>query len=126
MSGDSENFLLFGDWGFEENAVNSSTEDAEWHGLGWVTRYQLTDHLEPAVRLEFLHDEDSFASGVDQDLYGVTVTLNYKMSIGKGFNILVRPEYRFDKSTSKFFTDGTAFRSKKKQHTVGIGAYIYF
>ena len=120
------NFLLFGDWGFEENAVNSNTEDAEWHGLGWVTRYQLTDHLEPAVRLEFLHDEDGFASGVDQDLYGVTVTLNYKMSIGKGFNILVRPEYRFDKSTSKFFTDGTAFRSKKAQHTVGIGAYIYF
>lgn len=120
------NVLLFGDLGFEEHAVGSDTQNALWHGLGVVTRYQLTDHLEPAIRLEYLHDQDGFATGIDQNLYGVTLTVNYKRALGKGFNLLIRPEYRFDKTSENFFTGGTNFRSKTTQHTVGVGAYIYF
>lgn len=120
------NLLLFGDWGLEENAYSSNTKNAEWHGLGLVTRYQLTDHLEPAVRLEFMHDQDGFMTVVDQNLYNVTATLNYKMAIGKGFNLLIRPEYRFDKTSENFFTSRNTFRSDTTQHTVGVGAYVYF
>lgn len=120
------NLLLFGDWGMEENALNSNTQNAVWDGLGLVTRYQLTDHLEPAVRLEFFHDQDGFQTGVDQNLYGVTVTLNYKMALGKGFNIFVRPEYRFDRASENFFTSRNTFRSETTQHTVGVGVYVYF
>lgn len=120
------NFLLFGDWAMEENAVSSNTQDAVWHGLGGIARYQLTDHLEPAVRLEYLQDQDGFATGVDQRLYSVTVTLNYKMALAKGFHVLVRPEYRFDKTSEDFFTSRNTFRSDSTQHTVGVGAYIYF
>ncbi|GEM_PF-1823673 len=120
------NLLFFGDVGFEENALNGNTQDALWHGLGGVVRYQLTDHVEPALRLEYLNDEDGFATGVDQNLYGVTVTLNYKRALCKGFNLLIRPEYRFDKSSKGFFTKDDTFRSKTTQHTVGIATYIYF
>ena len=120
------NLLLFGDWAFEENAINGNTEDTGWHGLGGVARYQLTDHLEPAVRLEFLHDEDGFATGVAQDLYSVTLTLNYKVPLKKGFSLLIRPEYRFDKAAENFYTKENGFRSKTTQHTIGVGTYIYF
>ena len=120
------NLLLFGDWGFEDSAVGSGTQDAVWHGLGGVVRYQLTDHLEPAMRLEYLHDEDGFATGVDQNLYGLTLTLNYKMAIKKGFNLLIRPEYRFDKTSENFFSNRSTFRSKTTQHTIGVATYVYF
>ncbi len=120
------NLLLYGDVGLEENALASNTQNAVWHGLAGVVRYQLTDHLEPAVRLEYLHDQDGFASGVDQTLYGVTATLNYKMALGKGFNLLIRPEYRFDKTSENFFTSRNTFRSDTTQHTVGVAAYVYF
>ena len=120
------NLLLFGDLGLEENAVFGGTQDTAWYGLGLVTRYQLTDRLEPAVRLEFMRDEDGFATGVDQNLYGVTLTLNYKIPLKKGFSLLIRPEYRFDKATENFYTKDNSFRSKTTQHTIGVGAYIYF
>ena len=120
------NLLLFGDLGAEENAVSGNTQDTAWYGLGLVTRYQLSDRLEPAIRLEFMRDEDGFASGVDQNLYGVTLTLNYKIPLKKGFSLLIRPEYRFDKASENFYTKESSFRSKTTQHTVGVGAYIYF
>ncbi len=120
------NLILFGDLAFEENAVNGNREDTNWHGLGGVARYQVTDHLEPAVRLEYLHDEDGFATGVAGDMYSLTLTLNYKIPLKKGFSMLIRPEYRFDKATESFYTKDNSFRSKTTQHTVGVGAYIYF
>jgi hypothetical protein len=120
------NVLLFGDLGFEEHALSSGTRNALWHGLGGTVRYKVTDNLEPAIRLEYLQDQDGFATGVDQHAYSFTLTLNYKLALKKGFNLLVRPEYRFDKTSEKFFTDGANFRSDKTQHTVGIGTYLYF
>ena len=120
------NVLLFGDIGFEENAIAGNTKDALWHGLGGVVRYQVTDHIEPVLRLEYMNDEDGFTTGINQRLYGVTFTLNYKMPLYKGFNVLIRPEYRFDKSSEGFFTRANGFQSKTTQHTVGVGTYIYF
>ncbi|MBI3615625.1 MAG: porin [Candidatus Omnitrophica bacterium] len=120
------NLILFGDVGYEENALNSGARNAHWNGFGGIARYQVTDHLEPAVRMEYLHDRDGFATGVAGNMYSVTATLNYKMALGKGFSFLVRPEYRFDKSSENFFSSGSAFRSQTTQHTVGVGAYIYF
>ncbi len=120
------NLLLFGDYGMEEHAVGGNTQNAVWEGAGGIARYQLTGHLEPALRLEYLHDQDGFATGVDQNVYSVTVTLNYKIALGKGFNLLVRPEYRFDKASENFFSSRSTFRSETTQHTVGAGAYVYF
>ena len=120
------NVLFFGDFGMEEHALNSNTQDAAWHGLGSVVRYQVTDHLEPAIRLEYLHDQDGFATGVDQNVYSVTATLNCKLPLRKGFNLLIRPEYRFDKASEDFYSSRSAFRSRTTQHTVGVATYVYF
>ena len=73
-----------------------------------------------------MHDEDGFQTGVDQNLYGLTLTLNYKLSLGKGFSLLIRPEYRFDKASENFFSKKSTFRSKTTQHTVGLSTYVYF
>jgi hypothetical protein len=59
-------------------------------------------------------------------LVGLTLTLNYKVGIGKHAHILFRPEYRFDRSDERFFTDDDDPRSKKSQHTLGAGAVFYF
>ena len=119
------NLLLFGDVAYEENAVNSN-KNAAWNGVGGVVRYQLTDQLEPALRLEYMNDRNGFATGVAQRLYGATLTLNIKVPLKKGFSLLIRPEYRFDKTSENFYTWKTNFRSKTTQHTVGVGTYLYF
>ena len=119
------NLLLFGDFAFEEDAIGG-TRNAAWNGIGGVARYQLTDHLEPAVRVEYMNDRDSSASGVDQRLVELTLTLNCKIPLKKGLSLLIRPEYRFDKSSENFFTKKNNFRSKTTQHTVGVGTYLYF
>ena len=120
------NLLLFGDIAYEENAINSNTRNAAWNGVGGVVRYQLTDQLEPALRLEYMNDRNGFATGVAQKLYGVTLTLNIKVPLKKGFSLLIRPEYRFDKTSENFYTKESSFRSKTTQHTVGVGTYLYF
>jgi len=118
------NLLLFGDIAYEEKAVGG--RNAAWNGIGGVVRYQLTDHAEPVLRLEYFNDRDSFASGVAQKMYEMTLTLNYKVPLKKGFSMLIRPEYRFDKTSENFFSRKSAFRSKTTQHTIGVGTYIYF
>jgi hypothetical protein len=120
------NFLLFGDLGLEENALAGNTQNAVWHAVAGTLRYQLTDSLEPAVRLEYFQDQDGFQTGVDQRLYGVTLSLAWKKALGKGVSLLIRPEYRFDKTSENFFTSRNTFRSDTTQHTVGVGAYVYF
>ncbi len=118
------NLILFGDIAFEEEAV--AGRNAAWNGIGGVARYKLTDDLEPALRLEYFNDRDGFATGVDQKMVEITLSLNYKIALKKGFSLLIRPEYRYDKSSEGFFTKETTFRSEKDQHTVGIGTYLYF
>jgi len=46
--------------------------------------------------------------------------------IGKFANILLRPEYRFDHSNEDFFTHKRDCRSRHTQHTLGVGAVVYF
>jgi hypothetical protein len=119
------NFHLNADYATEEDAVGG-TRDAQWYGVtGWA-RYRITDALEPSVRAEWYHDEDGFTTGVAQALVGLTFTLGYKIGVGKAVSMLIRPEYRVDFSTKDFFTTGNDFRSEKTQHTVGIGAVLYF
>jgi hypothetical protein len=102
-------------------------QNAQWGGVtGWV-RYKVTDALEPVLRVEWYRDDDSFTTGVTQSLVGVTLTLNYKLGLpGKFAALLLRPEYRVDISNQDFFTHEETFRARKTQHTLGIGAVMYF
>jgi hypothetical protein len=122
---DGLNFHLNLDYGREHNAIGGN-QNAQWGGItGWV-RYKVTDAFEPTLRVEWYRDADGFTTGIVQSLVGVTLTMNYKIGIGKFANILLRPEYRFDRSNEDFFTHRGDFRSKKTQHTLGAGAVVYF
>jgi len=119
------NFHLNLDYAWEENAING-VDNARWGGVtGWV-RYRVNKAFEPTLRVEWYRDEDGFTTGVVQTLVSVTLTMNYKIGFGKFANILLRPEYRFDHSNEDFFTHKDDFRSRKTQHTLGIGAVVYF
>jgi hypothetical protein len=119
------NFHLNLDYGMEDNAI-AGIQNAQWGGVtGWV-RYKVTDVLEPTLRVEWYRDDDGFTTGVVQTLVGVTLTVNYKIGIGKFGNILLRPEYRFDHSNEDFFTHKADFRSRQTQHTLGMGAVMFF
>lgn len=119
------NFHLNLGYAFEDNALDG-TRTAQWGGVtGWV-RYRVNEAFEPALRVEWFRDDDSFATGVAQSLVGVTLTLNYKIGIKNFANILIRPEYRVDISNEPFYTRNDTFRSEKTQHTLGIGTVLYF
>lgn len=119
------NFHFNFDYAFEDDALGG-TRGAQWGGVtGWI-RYRLTDAFEPSFRVEWYRDDDGFTTGVGQSLVGLTLTLGYKIGIGKLANILLRPEYRVDISNKDFFTKRDEFRSKETQHTIGIGAVFYF
>ena len=125
---DPLNIFVSADYGYEENAVATTTgaKSATWVGAFTLLRYKLTSSFEPALRLEFLNDPDGFASGVTQDLFGVTLTLNYRVDLPKGAHLLLRPEYRWDHSSNRFFTEGNDFREDNNQHTLGLGVVAYY
>jgi hypothetical protein len=120
------NFQVTVDYGWKEGALNGGTKNAHWGGIaGWVW-YKATDVLEPVLRVEYYRDDDGFTTSLWQSLVGVTATINYKTSISKLGNILVRPEYRFNHSNEDFFTRKRDFMSRKTQHTFEIGTVVYF
>ena len=121
---DRLNFLVSFDYGYEENAIGS--QNAHWTGAFVVARYKVTEHFEPAFRVEYYNDPQGFTTGVDQDLLGLTLTLNYRFDLPGGFHLLLRPEYRYDHSSSHFFTKGDNFRGGKEQHTLGMGVVLYY
>jgi len=121
------NFLVNYDLGYEENALagpaGTLTQSAMWSGVTGYARYKINDWLEPSFRIEYFKDRDGLQTGVDQDLLGLTFTLNTKLGLGKskGSVVLFRPELRYDRSTRKFFTEQSKFRGGTDQWTAGAG-----
>lgn len=120
---DPFNYTLNFDHGTDEALIGGK---ALWWGLTHTLRFKVNDYFEPAVRLEYYADPDGFTTGVKQRLVGLTLTGNVKYPMGKGFNVIFRPEYRYDRSTKDFFTRGGSFQSSKNQHTLGFGLAFYF
>lgn len=124
------NLALNYDLGTEKKALDTNGDgitdtDASWTGVtGWA-RYKVTDVFEPSLRVEWYNDEDGFTTGLKQKLTGATLTLNYKLGQGAD-HILIRPEYRYDKSDEKFFSKNDQIRSEKTQQTYGINFVYYF
>ncbi|MFH0351117.1 MAG: porin [Chromatiales bacterium] len=127
---DGWNFLVNFDYGWDENERNAAAglgpADATWWGLAGYARYKVTDWFEPSLRVEYYSDNDGFTTLVPQDLWGVTLSLNTRIGLGKGTAILLRPEVRYDRSDADFFTDDEDFRTKKHQWTLGVGAAFFF
>lgn len=119
---DGWNFMVNYDLGLERDNV-AGTDNANWNGLTGYARYAVNDWFEPSVRVEYYKDGDAFTTGMDQSLWGYTLTLNTKLGLGKnqGSMVLFRPEIRYDVASDNFFTDGNDFRNRKDQLTIGAG-----
>ncbi len=126
------NFMVNTDLAIDDNArvatVTRGTQKSAWGGVTGYARYKVNDWLEPSLRLEYYNDHHGFTTGLDQDLMGLTFTLNTKLGLGKskGSVVLIRPEIRYDHSNKKFFTTGGNFRHSRDQTTVGVGATWLF
>lgn len=111
--------------GFEENAINNYTEDAKWNGFVGYVRYKISEMYEPAIRIEYYNDPDGFTTNVPQHVTEYTLTWNIKLpTCSKSYLVLVRPELRFDHSSTNFFSSRDVFRAKNEQWTLGMGLSI--
>lgn len=121
------NFMINYDLGYEHD-VPTGSDNALWTSIAGYARYAVTDWFEPSLRIEHFYDEEGFATGVHQDVWSYTLTLNFKIGLGKskGSMILLRPELRYDRSNEDFFTDENVFREDKDQVTLGMGASWLF
>ncbi len=87
--------------------------DAQWWGIGsWLT-YDFTEKLQAAFRADYVNDINGarsseapftapFPTNRGQELYSLTLTLNYKPVEG----LRIAPEFRFDRSTLDNAFDG--------------------
>jgi hypothetical protein len=110
----------------DRNAVAPGV-DADWNGIAWYLRKSVGKRFFPTLRAEYYSDPDGFTTGLNQDLWGLTFTADYKLGkIGNFANLMIRPEVRYDRSSNTFFSDETGFRTKKDQVTAGVGLVGYF
>ena len=111
-----------------ETGASASGADVKWVGVAEVARYRVTERFDPSFRAEWYYDPDGFTTGVVQkNLVGFTATLDAFLGKGDNDKILVRPEFRYDRSDAKFFSvASTPGLTRKYQATVGINLIYYF
>ena len=111
--------ILETDNGREQNVPatllpSGASGPAEWKGYAGIVKYDLNDKHSLAARGESFNDEDGFRTGTAQRLKEVTVTWEIRLNGG----LILRPEYRHDRSDQSSFDNGT----KNSQNTVALGA----
>jgi len=92
--------------------------DADWGGVSGYARCQINDWLAASVRSEFLIDDEGSRTGLDQDLWEITGTLEATITE----NARVRLEGRYDHSDEDFFDGGT----EDNQFLVALNAQVWF
>lgn len=96
--------------------------NAHWSGVAAIVRYNLTDKHALNVRAETFKDGWGARTGTKQNMREVTVTPEYTLNK----NMLVRAEYRYDKSSEKVFDKKDAAASVRTQNTVGLNVLYHF
>jgi hypothetical protein len=101
---------------------------AEWYAAGlWLT-YEPSEKWNLALRTDYLNDKDGartsqapyrteFPINTGQELYSVTLTLNYKPVP----ELRISPELRWDRSSRR-----DAFDGHRDQVTIGVGAAYFY
>ncbi len=96
------------DWG-EEQGGGPNGETAPWYGFGVWLVYDWTEKVQTAFRADFISDERGnrtsdflFPTNNGQDLWSLTLTLNYKPVEG----LRIAPEVRYDHSSLNNAFDG--------------------
>jgi hypothetical protein len=99
-------------------AGNDTFHTAQWFDYAAYARYQFTDKIAAAYRIELFDDSDRYrnwtgvgTAGATTDLAN-TLTLEYKPYE----NMIARAEYRIDYANAG---DGNIFGGKHQQNTLG-------
>jgi len=96
--------------------------DSTWSGLSGIVRYAASDRYAINVRGEVFNDDDGARTGIEQNMWEVTVTPEFTVKK----NMIVRPEYRHDVSDEKVFNVDDKLADKKTQDTVAVNVLFYF
>jgi hypothetical protein len=99
---------------FPASKTPSGPGPAEWKGAAGIVKYDLNDMHSIVARGEVFNDEDGFRTLTAQRLKEVTLTWEIRLNGG----LILRPEYRHDRSDVASFDNGT----KNSQNTVALGA----
>lgn len=114
--------ILNYDDGKEDNVPGTllpsgKSSDAKWSGLAGIIKYDFNDTYSLAVRGEYFDDTDGFRTGTVQTLKEVTVTPEIRLNGG----VILRPEYRHDKSDTTSFDIVNGKATKNSQDTLALG-----
>ncbi len=123
---DALTLILSADWGQQKGIVTDdelgTITDAKWSGVAGYFNYAINSEWRVSVRAEYMHDQDGFISGVDQNIKEATVTFGYAPT--KNFEL--RLEGRIDKTPDDYFlkdNDGTL--SDTQSHILIEGLYKF-
>lgn len=111
------------DHGTEDN-VGIGGRNADWHSAEGVLRYDFSPKFYLATRAEWMRDEDGarISPGVAQTVWAFTVTPTFILTE----NLLVRPEFRYDRSNEDIFEDDDGTFTEDSQTTIGVNVIYYF
>lgn len=97
------------------------SSSVKWHGIAGYAKIQATPTVAFTPRFEFFHDQDGFATGVEQKLKELTGTLELKAAD----NLLWRIEFRRDFSDKDVFMNDKGV-AKGFQQSIGFGLMYSF
>ena len=117
------------DYGVQANGAVSG-RDAEWWGIAGILRHNYNKWFSISLRGEFFDDVEgtrttsatTLVADQGQELWEITVTPEVRINQ----NMVVRMEYRHDKSNQKAFFDSGAGKAQDTQDTIALNALFYF
>lgn len=119
---DDLGFILNFDWGSEDEAsVVNPGRHSTWVGAAGILTYQITDRFSTALRGEWFEDAQGSRTGVQQELW--EITLDFKAMLSE--YIYTRVEYRHDESDEPVFLKGkNRFLAGDDSVAVEVGYYF--
>lgn len=110
---------LMGNYDFGDDHVAGVAQ--RWQGAAAYLRYQFTPRFAITPRVEWYTDPQGFTSGAAQQLREITLTPEYKVND----HMLIRAEYRADRSSAPFYQLNNGTLSKQQQ-TLTSGVVVFF
>ncbi len=109
---------------------NSRGTDIDGYGVAWAGRLALNEKTGVSLRAEYVDIDDFFARGSDLSVWGLTTTVDYKLTD----DLMVRGEIRYDDISDggDLFVDNNSFGvgvadfDKQEQLTAGVEVIYTF
>ena len=92
---------------------SGTSAGVKWSGFSGIVKYDIDETYSVSVRGETFNDNNGFRTGTVQKLSEVTLTPEIRLKSG----IILKPEYRHDKSDQYSFDNN----KKKTQNTLALG-----